>query len=106
MVTGTDAAGNTTNTWSLTPFKIGGERGQVGGPESSIQFIWHIHPVGSSPSDADFNAMSNWRSNGFTGNSFLIDVNNGRVTFFNENGTLMNIKYNDFKRMGNQEDIK
>jgi RHS repeat-associated protein len=106
MQTGTDAAGNTTNTWSLTPFKIDGKNNQVGGPANSIQFIWHIHPNGSNPSDADFDAMSNWRSSGFTGNTFLIDVNNGRVTFFNENGTLTRIKYDDFKRMGNQEDIK
>ncbi|MDD3939805.1 MAG: RHS repeat-associated core domain-containing protein [Patescibacteria group bacterium] len=106
MQTGTDAAGNTTNTWSITPFKIGGKNNQVGGLASSIQFIWHIHPNGSNPSDADFNAMSNWRSSGFTGNTFLIDVNNNTVTFFNENGSLMKVNYDDFKRMGNQEDIK
>jgi len=31
---------------------------------------------------------------------------NGNVTFFNKNGVIMRIKYDDFKRMGNQEDIK
>jgi len=40
------------------------------------------------------------------GNTFLIDVNNGKVTFFNEKGTLMTVKYDDFKRMGNQEEIE
>jgi hypothetical protein len=104
--TSTDAAGNTTKTWSITPFKIGGKNNQVGGPANSIQFIWHIHPNGDTPSGADLNAVSNWRSNGFTGNPFLIDVNNGRVTFYNEKGSLMNINYKDFIRMGNQEQIK
>ena len=102
----TDAAGNTTKTWSLVPFKIGGKNNQFGGPVSSIQYIWHIHPNGSTPSAADINAMSNWRSNGFTGNTFLIDINNGVVTFFNEKGTMKSIKYSDFIRMGNQEEIK
>jgi RHS repeat-associated protein len=106
MQTGTDAAGNTINTWSLTPFKINGKYHQVGGQGSSIQFIWHIHPNGSTPTDADYNAMSNWSSNGFMGNTFLIDVNIGKVTFFNEKGTLMTVKYDDFKRMGNQEEIE
>lgn len=73
---------------------------------SDIQFFWHIHPNGSKPSTGDTWWVEELRTYGFTGNSFLIDVNNDKVTFFNEKGSLMNIKYNDFKRMGNQEEIK
>ena len=43
---------------------------------------------------------------GFNGNAFLIDLNNDRVTFFDEQEALIEIKYDDFKRMGNQEQIK
>jgi len=50
--------------------------------------------------------MSNWRDNGFSGNTFLINVRNGVVTFFNENGILISVKYSDFIKMGNQEVIK
>jgi RHS repeat-associated protein len=106
LSTSTDAAGNTIKTWSIRNFKIGGKNNQVGGHASSIQYIWHTHPNGSEPSTADINAVSNWRSNGFKGNPFLIDVNNGRVTFYDEKGSLMNIRYDDFKRMGNQELMK
>jgi len=113
MVIGTDPDGNTTKTWSLTPFKIKGNH-QVGryftfqsepiGNISDIKHIWHIHPNGSDPSSSDYKAMSGWRKEGFTGNTFLIDVNNNRVTFFNKN-ILMKVDYNDFRRMGNQENI-
>ena len=97
------ANGNTivTSTWSVTPFKIGGKI-QPGGNANSLGFIWHTHPNSSTPSAADMNAVSNWRSHGFTGNTFLINVNNSKVVFFNERGTLIRVNYNDFLRMGNR----
>jgi RHS repeat-associated protein len=98
--------GSTEQRWSITPFKIGGKINQIGGSISDIQFVWHIHPDGSTPSDSDTLWVVELRKYGFIGNSFLIDVNNGRVTFFDETGSLMNIKYDDFKRMGNQEQLK
>lgn len=91
--------------WSIKPFLIDGKT-QIGGPISNIQFFWHIHPNGSTPSNADKKIVNQLRQNGFTGNAFLIDVNNNRVTFFNETEILMIINYDDFKRMGNQEHIK
>ena len=110
MQTRTLSDGSIEQSWGVKPFRIGGKDNQIGGLASSIQFFWHIHPNGSTPSGdknrGDIYWMSSLRENGFTGNAFLIDVNNGRVTFFNEKGALMNIKYDDFKRMGNQEDIK
>jgi hypothetical protein len=109
-----DGSEMTAKTWSLTPFKIKGNYNQVGryftfqsepiGEISDIKYIWHTHPSGSDPSSADFKAMSEWRKKGFTGNTFLIDVNNNRVTFFNKS-VLIKVNYNDFKRMGNQENI-
>ena len=71
-----------------------------------IDFIWHTHTKESDPSTYDLESFYNWRSNGFKGNSFLIDVNNYIVTFFNEKGVLNNVRYKDFIKMGNQEEIK
>jgi RHS repeat-associated protein len=106
MQTQTLKDGSTEQRWSVRPFKIGGKNNQFGGSPSDIQFFWHIHPNGSTPSGGDTWWVGELRKYGFTGNSFLIDVNNGRVTFFDEKGSLIKIKYDDFKRMGNQEEIK
>ncbi|MCE1168185.1 MAG: RHS repeat-associated core domain-containing protein [Sphingobacteriia bacterium] len=92
--------------WSVKPFLIGGKSNQIGGAVSDIEFFWHSHPNGSVPSRNDIWWVGELRRHGFTGNSFLIDVNNDRVTFFDEEGVLISIKYEDFKRMGNQEEIK
>jgi len=106
----TDANGNTTKTWSVTPFKIGGKNNQVGGPGSAIKYIWHTHPNDSEPSGdkrkGDIGVLYNLRENGYSGNPFLIDVNNGVVTYYNENGAIIKVKYSDFIKMGNQEVIK
>ena len=114
--TGTDADGNTTKTWSITPFKIGGKYNQVGiwfsysaeqiGGKSDIEHIWHIHPNGSDPSPQDFKTLSGWRREGYTGIPFLIDTENNRVTFYNEKGNIIKVKYEDFIRMGHQDIIK
>ena len=92
--------------WSVDPFRIGGKKNQIGGKISDIKFIWHIHPNDSKPSDNDKLFIRKLRKFDFTSNSFLIDINNGRVTFFNERRVLININYDDFKRMGNQEHLK
>ena len=92
--------------WSVDPFRIGGKKNQIGSRISDIKFIWHIHPYDSKPSNNDKLFIRKLRNFDFTSNSFLIDINNGRVTFFNEKRVLININYDDFKRMGNQEYIK
>jgi len=102
----TDADGNTEKRWSVTPFKIGGKRNQYGGAVSDIQFFWHIHPNGSTPSGGDEWWVGELRKYGFIGNSFLVDVNNDVVMFFNEKGPITGVKYSDFIKMGKQEVIK
>ena len=71
--------GSTEKKWSVKPFKIGGKNNQFGGLISQIQFFWHIHPNGSTPSRGDIWWVGELRKYGFTGNSFLIDINNNRV---------------------------
>jgi hypothetical protein len=106
MQTQTLPDGSTEQRWSVKPFKIWCKNNQFGGSVSDIQFFWHIHPNGSTPSGCDMWWVGELRKYGFTGYSFLIDVNNDRVTFFNEKGSIMNIKDDDFRRMGKQEEIK
>ena len=91
------------NKWSIKPFRIGGKDNQVGGPGNDIIIIWHIHPNDSTPSKDDKKHISHLRKNGFNGYSFLIDVNNGRVAYYNKNRVLIKINYDTFKQMGNQE---
>ena len=95
--------GSIEHKWSVKPFKINGKNGQIGGLVSDISFIWHIHPNGPTPSERDKMWIGELRRYGFTGNSFLIDVNNKLVTFFDEYGILISIKYDDFIQMGNQK---
>ena len=106
MQTQTLQDGSIETRWSVKPFRIGGKDNQIGGPASDIKYFWHTHPDGSSPSQRDKWWIGELRKYGFAGNSFLIDVKNGRVAFFNENGILINIKYDVFTQMGNQSQIK
>jgi RHS repeat-associated protein len=96
--------GNSGYKWSITPFKING-RFAPGGPLSQFEFIWHIQPVGSNPSKADFDAMGSWRSE-YNGNPFVIGVESETVTFYNDKIQLISVSYDEFIKMGNQEDIK
>ncbi|WP_257667178.1 hypothetical protein [Parapedobacter tibetensis] len=76
---------------------------------SNVDFWWHTHPNttingvtlgGSDPSKADYTGQANMVNRGYKGNTFVIGVRNGTVTFFNAKGTLITVKYSDFKRMG------
>jgi len=81
-------------------------KGKKIGGKSDIEHIWHIHPNGSDPSPQDFKTLSGWRREGYTGIPFLIDTENNRVTFYNEKGNIIKVKYEDFIRMGHQDIIK
>lgn len=106
MQTHTLEDGSIEKRWSVKPFRIGDKDNQIGGNARDIKFFWHIHPKGSSPSQGDKWWIRELRKYGFAGNSFLIDVYYSRVAFFDEDGTLMNIKYDDFIQMGNQSQIQ
>ena len=104
----TDSEGNqiTISKWSVTPFKINGLKQYGFRNWDDLSFVWHTHPNGSNPSPGDINLIEAWRGAGFKGNTFLIDVNNLKVNFFNEQGTRIKVNYSDFLRMGNQEKIE
>ena len=78
---------------------------------SNVEMWWHTHPnttvngvsLGSSnPSDADYSGQKTMTNRGYTGNTFVIGVRSGTVTFFNKDGALQTVKWSDFLRMGGQ----
>jgi hypothetical protein len=95
--------GSVVNRWSIKPFRINGRNQPGSGNHKDIRFIWHTHPNGSNPSPGDFNLMKDWTRGGFTGNTFLIDVNNMKVTFYNQRSTLLKIDYDVFLKIGRRQ---
>jgi len=93
---------------SMSAFKVNGQN-QMPADASNVEFWWHTHPkttVGgvqlgnSNPSPADFSFQTKMENRGFTGNTFVIGVRSGKVTFYNKDKSLLTIKYSNFKTMG------
>ena len=42
-------------------------------------------------------------SRGYKGNTFVIGIRSKKVTFFNKDGVLTTVKWEDFLRMGGQK---
>ena len=79
---------------------------------SNVKMWWHMHPnttvngvtLGDSfPSKADLNGQKRMVEKGYKGNSFVVGTRTGTVTFFNEKRSLITIDWDDFLRMGGQE---
>jgi hypothetical protein len=103
-----DENGNQGARARLTMFKINGKI-QMPSDASNVKFWWHTHPnttvngitLGSStPSDADYKGQTTMTNLGFKGNTFVIGVGSGTVTFYNKDRALITVGYSDFKKMG------
>lgn len=79
---------------------------------SNVEMWWHTHPKttvngiplgDSTPSDADYRGQKAMTSRGYKGNTFVIGVRSGTVTFFNKDGILASVKWTDFLRMGGRK---
>ena len=90
--------------WSIIPFMIDGKI-NVGGKSENIKDVWHIHPNKSAPSQRDIKEVSKWREAGYKGNPFVVGINESTVSFYNEKGELEKVTYNEFLKMGRQEDF-
>ena len=101
----TNSNGVAIQTRTLENFKINGKKYQIGGLPETVEFIWHIHTYSSVVSPRDFEKMDGWRADGFKGSAFVVCPNDGKVSFYNESKTLIKIRYEDFKKMGKQEDM-
>ena len=90
--------------WSIKPFRINGKDNQYLGDPQNIEFIWHIHPDDSKPSNADenfaFDKKYNYRINATW---FTIGINDNKVTFYDGSGKSCKVDYSDFQRMSKQE---
>ncbi|MFL9836662.1 RHS repeat-associated core domain-containing protein [Flavobacterium sp. ST-75] len=104
----TDKDGNLGAKATLTMFKIGGKN-KMPSDASNVEYWWHTHPktsvngllLGSSnPSPADFKGQTEMIKREFKGNTFVIGVRSGTVTFYNGKKPLITVKYSDFKTMG------
>ena len=104
----TDKDGNQGAKATLTMFKIGGKN-EMPSDASNVEYWWHTHPKtsvnglslgNSNPSAADFRGQTTMINRGFKGNTFVIGVRSGTVTFFNDKKPLITVKYSDFKTMG------
>ncbi len=104
-----DASGNVIGAKaSMNAFMVNGQS-QMPSDASNVEYWWHTHPntsVGgtrlgnSNPSPADFRFQATMENRGFKGNTFVIGVRSGKVTFYNKNKSLITIKYSDYKTMG------
>ena len=104
-----DASGNVIGAKaSLKAFMVGGKN-QTPTDASNVEYWWHTHPktsVGgvqlgnSNPSPADFSFQTTMENRGFKGNTFVIGVRSGTVTFYNKDKALITVKYSDFETMG------
>ena len=88
---------------TLTPFLINGKKDQLGGPPQTIEFIWHVHTETSSPSRADYEYAYTWQ-NVANVSVFILCPNDKKVSYYNGKRVIFRIKYDDFKKMGRQED--
>lgn len=103
-----DKNGNPGAKASLSMFKVGGKN-TMPKDASNVEFWWHTHPKtsvngiqldSSTPSRADFSGQGVMTKRGFKGNTFVIGVRSGTVTFFNKDKSLITVSYSDFKKMG------
>ena len=92
----------------LIMFKINGKN-EKPTDASNIEFWWHTHPNvningiqlgNSTPSKQDFKGQSNMRKAKYKGNTFVVGVRGGKITFYNNIRVLITVKYSDFKKMG------
>ena len=107
----TDEEGNPGAKASIYMFVINGIN-MMPSDASNVKMWWHMHPnttvngvtLGDSfPSKADLNGQKRMVEKGYKGNSFVVGTRTGTVTFFNEKRSLITIDWDDFLRMGGQE---
>ncbi len=108
----TDKDGNQGAKASLQMFVVNGKN-TMPADASNVEMWWHTHPNttvngislgNSTPSDADYRGQKTMTNRGYKGNTFVIGVRSGTVTFFNKDGVLTTVKWTDFLRMGGQKE--
>ncbi len=85
--------------WSITPFIKDGK--PTGGNSSDVEFVWHVQPINSIPSQADKSAAFHFTYNGGMENAtwFVVGAKDGKVSFLSGLGKVHTIDLNDFRKM-------
>ena len=82
----------------MRPFVVNGK--MVRPIDASQLSMWrHTHP-----DTKDIEEQVRLRISGFKGNSFVIGTRTNYVTFYNENGVLITVKWEEFLKMGTQQE--
>ena len=92
---------------SVAPFKVNGVQ-KIPKDASNLEYWWHVHPdakVGgvnlgaSNPSPKDYDFQGILKNAGYKGNTFVIGARNQKVTFYNNQKTILQIRYETFKKI-------
>ena len=95
--------GNGTRRWSITPFVKNSDN--IAGDPVDVEFVWHVQPLSSIPSEADKANVFNCTVNGSMSNAtwFVVGVKDEKVTFVAPSGRCYTIDMSDFRKMGLQQ---
>lgn len=89
--------------WSIEPFVKDGAK-LYNFKLSDMEFYWHVQPTDDFPSTSDINHDTRYRDKGkYSGTTFVIGVENGRVTFYKGDKLLIRIYYDQMVKMGKGE---
>ncbi|WP_131724450.1 RHS repeat domain-containing protein, partial [Chryseobacterium indologenes] len=84
---------------------------------SNLEMYWHDHPdvlvnnispvqLGhSNPSDGDYGVQGLLEERGFKGNAFVVGPRTNDVTYYNAEGQIVNVNYDDWKSAGIQATV-
>ena len=94
---------STSMTWSITPFMKDGK--PTGGNPSDVEFVWHVQPISSMPSEADKREVFHQTyQNGMENSTwFVVGAKDGKVSFLSRLGKSHTIDMEDFQRMSLQQ---
>lgn len=101
--------GTADRSWSLSPFNSPQDTNAYSlfsnnnSNISSVVDIWHVHPSGSTPSEADKNSYNNWSSQApkksFRNNAIILGAQNSKINFYKVGGTVKEYNFTDVKNI-------
>ena len=94
---------NGAKVWSISAFMKDGK--PTGGEPTDVEFVWHVQPTSSTPSNADKAAVFDCTYNGKMKNAtwFVVGVQDGKVSFLSALGKCHTIDMKDFQKMSMQQ---
>ncbi len=105
LESGVDDEGNIYRKWSVDAFVINDEV-RIGGQRASVEFVWHVQPRTSDPSNADKDAAFHHINIGGMTNStwFVVGASDAKVSFIGCNGSVHKIDMQDSFKMSRRSE--